>query len=75
MTREAKLYNGEKIVSSINGAWLTGQLHIKNEIKIFFNTIHINKCKMDSRPNVRLDTIKLLWLSPFADHLKLSQHC
>ena len=33
MTREAKLYNGEKRVSSINGAWQTGQLHIKTKLK------------------------------------------
>ena len=29
MTKEARLYNGEKTVSSINGAGKTGQLHVK----------------------------------------------
>ena len=29
MTREASIYNGEKIVSSINGAGKIGQLHVK----------------------------------------------
>jgi len=29
MTKEARIYNGEKIVSSIRGARKTGQLHIK----------------------------------------------
>ena len=29
MTKEAKIYNGEKIVSSISGAGKTGQLHVK----------------------------------------------
>ena len=30
---EAKLYNGEKTVSSIHGAGKTRELHVKNEIK------------------------------------------
>ena len=29
MTKEAKVYNGEKTASSINGAGKTGQLHVK----------------------------------------------
>ena len=29
MTKEARLYNGEKTVSSISGTWKTGQLHVK----------------------------------------------
>ena len=29
MTKEARLYNGGKSVSSINGAGKTGQLHVK----------------------------------------------
>ena len=29
LTKEAKLYNGTKTASSINGAGKTGQLHIK----------------------------------------------
>ena len=29
MTKEARIYNGEKIVSSISGAGKTGQLHVK----------------------------------------------
>ena len=48
MTKEARICNGEKIVSSINGAGKTGQLHVKkNEIRTFFNAIHKNKLKMD----------------------------
>ena len=48
MTKEARIYRGEKTVSSISGAEKTGQLHVKkNEIKTFFNTIHKNKLKMD----------------------------
>ena len=29
MTKEARVYNGEKTVSSINGAGKTGQRHVK----------------------------------------------
>ena len=29
MTKEAKIYNGEKIVSSVSGTGKTGQLHVK----------------------------------------------
>ena len=39
MTKEARLYNGGKTVSSVNGAGETGQLHVKNEIRTNFNTM------------------------------------
>ena len=42
-----------KIVSSIHGAGKTGLLHVKNEIKTLFNTIHKNKLKIDSRPKYK----------------------
>ena len=29
MTKEARVYNGEKTVSSVSGAGKTGQLHVK----------------------------------------------
>ena len=29
MTKEARVYNGEKTVSSVSGAGRTGQLHVK----------------------------------------------
>ena len=29
MTKEARIYNGEKTVSSISGAGKTGQIHVK----------------------------------------------
>ena len=61
MTKEARVYDGEKAVSSISGAGKTGQLHVKElEIRTLPNTMHKNKLKMDSRLNVRPDTIKLL---------------
>ena len=44
LTKEARLYNGAKTASSINGAWKTGQLHVK-EWRTYLNTIH--KDKMD----------------------------
>ena len=47
MTKEARIYNGEKTVPSITGAGKTGQLYVKNEIRTLLNTIHKNKLKMD----------------------------
>ena len=46
MTKEARLYNGGKTFSPINSAGKTGQLHVKYEIRKFFNTVHKNKLKM-----------------------------
>ena len=46
MTKEARIYIGEKTVSSISGAGKTGQLHVK-EIRTLPNTIHKNELKMD----------------------------
>ena len=39
MTKEAGIYNGEKIVSSMSGAGKTEQLHIKEWDYIFSNLI------------------------------------
>ena len=47
LIKEARIYNGETTASSISGAGKTGQLHEKNEIRTFPNTIHKNKLKMD----------------------------
>ena len=35
MRKETRIYKGEKTVSPINGAGETGQLHVKDEIRIF----------------------------------------
>ena len=34
LTKEAKIYNGAKTASSINGAGKTGQLHVKVKMKV-----------------------------------------
>ena len=47
LTKEARICNGAKAASSINGAGKTGQLHVKNEIRTLPNTIQKNKFKMD----------------------------
>ena len=47
LTKEARIYNGAKTASSINGAGKTGQLHVKNEIRTLLNTIHKDKLKIE----------------------------
>ena len=47
LTKEARIHNGAKTASSINGAGKTGQLHEKNEIRTLPNTIHKDKLKVD----------------------------
>ena len=46
-TKEARIYNGKKTISSTSGAGKTGQLLVKNETRTLSNTIHKNKLKMD----------------------------
>ena len=47
VTKEARIYSGEKTVSSISGTGKTEQLHVNNEIRTVSDTIHKNKLKMD----------------------------
>ena len=47
LTKEARIYNGEKTVSLTRGAGKTGQPLVKNETGTLSNTIHKNKLKMD----------------------------
>ena len=47
LTKEARIYNGEKTISLTSGTGKTGQPPAKNETRTLFNTIHKNKFKMD----------------------------
>ena len=47
MTKAAILYKGEMTFYSTDGAGNTEQIHVKNEIRTFFNIIYKNKLKMD----------------------------
>ena len=39
MTKESRIYSGEKIVPSESEAGKSGQIHLENEIRTFSNTI------------------------------------
>ena len=47
MTKEVRIYSGEKTVSSISDAGKTGQLHVKEWNRKCFYTIYKSKLKMD----------------------------
>ena len=47
LTKEARIYNGEKTISLKSGAGKTGQPLAKNETRTLSNTRHKNKLKMD----------------------------
>ena len=47
LTKEARIYDGAKIASSINDAGKTDSYISKNEIRTLPNTIHKDKLKMD----------------------------
>ena len=47
LTKEARIYNGEEIASSIHGAEKTGHLCAKNGIRTHPITIQKDKLKMD----------------------------
>ena len=63
MTKEGKIYNGEKTASSVSGAMRTGQLHLKDWHQNTFKH-HTKRKKRKSKwikdLNVRLDMVKLL---------------
>ena len=60
LTKEARIYSGEKTISLTSGAGKTGQPLVKNEIRTLSNSIHKNKLKMIKDLNERPETIKLL---------------
>ena len=47
MKKEARLYNGVKTITSVNGVGKTEQTHAKNETIPPFYTTYKNKLKMD----------------------------
>ena len=61
MTKEARMYNGEEIVSSISGAGKVGQLdsYMQNNEITFFKAVYKNKLKITKGLNVRRGAIKL----------------
>ena len=59
MTKEERTCSGRKIVSSINGAGKTGNLHIKDEDRTQSDTIYNNKLKMDERPKYKARYYKI----------------
>ena len=46
-TKEVKIYNEEKTVSSISSAGKTRQLHVKEEMRTFSHITFKNKFKID----------------------------
>ena len=60
MTKEARIYNGEKTVSSVSSAGKTGQLMQKNETGTLPNTIHKSKLKIDQGPKCKPGHCKTL---------------
>ena len=52
MIKNARIYNGEKTVSSISDTGKTGQLYQKSEIRPYSNIIFKNKVG-EERPNCK----------------------
>jgi len=46
LTKEARIYNGEKTASSGSGVGKAGQLHVINQVKTLAHIIHKNKFTM-----------------------------
>ena len=58
LTKEARIYNGEKTISLTSVAGKTGQPLVKNETRTLSNTIHKNKLKMNQRSKYKTRNYK-----------------
>ena len=58
LTKEARIYNGEKTICLASGAGRTGQPLVKDETRTLSNTIHKNKLKVDERTKCKIRNYK-----------------
>ena len=58
MTKETRIYNGEKTVSSVDAAGKSKQPCVKNESRTLPDTIHGSKLRMDLRPRYKAEHCK-----------------